>query len=38
MARMTTDWNGKAEPWQIHDTGWALIYVVVAFTLVLLFV
>lgn len=19
------DWDGKAEPFQIHDTGWALI-------------
>jgi hypothetical protein len=25
------DWDGKAEPFQIHDTGWALILAVVLF-------
>ncbi|MFK4647247.1 hypothetical protein ABIF96_005821 [Bradyrhizobium ottawaense] len=23
------DWNGKAEPFQIHDAGWALIFLII---------
>jgi hypothetical protein len=26
------DWDGKAEPFQIHDTGWTVIFLVVLLT------